>query len=448
MKIEHDSYHSFLNENRYNSKRLILADQTASGFPLKCVEHFLQKSIYPYYTNTHSNNVLGRKMADYVNTCKNYIKRCVKADDTKHAIIFSGHGATGAINHFVSSTLNLTNATVFVSKTEHYSNYLPWQNAGVKVILIDVLDTGLIDLVDLDTQLSGASQNHQKIVSMSACSNITGVIQNVKIISELARKHSAIVCFDYAASAPYVPIDMTFADAIFISPHKFPGAQSTPGLLICNKELLNKKCTPGGGTVRFVSQNETIYSDNVEQRESGGTPNIIGIIKIALAFYIKERYLQDIYQHEHRLTRTFQKKLVAIQKRNDNLEILNPLSNLNRLPIFIIRIKNGSGYFHYNYIVALLSDLFGILVRGGVSCAGVYAEKLTGCDIHNTKECILSNQGVPGDYGFIRITLHSLHSQSDIARILDAIEYVSRNAGAHVNNYKYDPSKNLFNRCK
>ena len=333
-----------------------------------------------------------------------------------------------------------SDTTVFVSKTEHYSNYLPWQNAGAEVILIDVLDTGLIDLVELDIQLSGTSG--RKIVSMSACSNITGVIQNVSAISELARKYSATVCFDYAASAPYIEIDMKHADVIFISPHKFPGAQSTPGLLICKKNLLTKRCTPGGGTVRFVSQNETIYSDNVEQRESGGTPNIIGIIKIALAFYIKEHYTKHIHEDEHRLTRTFQRELLKIQKRNDNLEILNPITNLNRLPIFIIRIKN----YHYNYIVTLLSDLFEIYVRGGVSCAGVYAEKLTGCDTLKTKEYILSNQGVPGDYGFIRITLHSIHTQKDIDRIVKAIEYICKNASSHVTDYTYDPVRNLFNK--
>jgi selenocysteine lyase/cysteine desulfurase len=438
MKIEHDSYHSFLNENRYTS--LLVADQTASGFPLKCIEHFIEKSVYPYYTNTHSNNVLGRRMADYVNTCKNYIKRCVNADDT-HAIIFTGHGATGAINHFVSSTISST-TIVYVSKTEHYSNYLPWQNAGAEVILIDVLDTGLIDLVELDMQLARAPESIRKIVSMSACSNITGVIQDVSAISELARKYSATVCFDYAASAPYTSIDMKQADAIFISPHKFPGAQSTPGLLICKKDLLKKRCTPGGGTVRFVSQSETIYSDNVEQRESGGTPNIIGIIKTALAFYVKQHYTKHIHEDEHRLTRTFQRELLKLQKTHANLEILNPITNLNRLPIFIIRIKN----FHYNYIVTLLSDLFGIYVRGGVSCAGVYAEKLTGCDTLKTKEYILSNQGVPGDYGFIRITLHSIHNQNDLKRILAAIQYVCLNASRHVTEYVYDPVKNLFNK--
>jgi selenocysteine lyase/cysteine desulfurase len=446
MKITQDSYHSFLNENRYTiGDQSILADQTASSFPLKCVEHFLQESIYPYYTNTHSNNILGRKMADYVNTCKNYIKKCVNANDTHdtHAIIFTGHGATGAINHFVSSA-QLDNTTVFVSKTEHYSNYLPWQNAGVKVILIDVLDTGLIDLKHLETQLSSVS--NRKIVSMSACSNITGVIQNVSAISELSRKYSAIVCFDYAASAPYTSIDMAYSDAIFISPHKFPGGQSTPGLLICKKNLLTKRITPGGGTVRFVSHNETIYSENVEQRESGGTPNIIGIIKIALAFYVKQHYIRDIQHDEHRLTISFQEELLKIQKRNDNLEILNPVMNLNRLPIFIIRIKNGSSYYHYNYIVALLSDLFGIYVRGGVSCAGMYAEKLTGCDTLKTKEFILSNKGVPGDYGFIRITLHSLHSLDDIERILKAIEYICINAENHTSTYTYDPIKNLFKK--
>ncbi|CAE7335852.1 ttcA, partial [Symbiodinium pilosum] len=50
---------------------------------------------------------------------------------------------------------------------------------------------------------------------------------------------------------------------------------------------------------------------------------------------------------------------------------------------FMIRYGNkarGGLYLHYNYVVALLNDLFGIQARGGCACAGPYAQKLLGID--------------------------------------------------------------------
>ena len=41
---------------------------------------------------------------------------------------------------------------------------------------------------------------------------------------------------------PYLPIDMTGKDAVFLSPHKFAGGPGTPGVLVAKRALLRTRC--------------------------------------------------------------------------------------------------------------------------------------------------------------------------------------------------------------
>lgn len=454
------SYSKFLYKNIYHiktGKKFLMCDQTSSGFPLKCVETYLQDKVYPFYTNTHSNNKLGIMMADFIQDSKIQILKSIHAND-QHNIIFTGSGASGAINHLVHLIKpKLENAVVFISIYEHYSNYLPWYHNAKHLVILDTDSNGLIDQNKLKIQLTKYnSQGIDIFVSLSACSNVTGVIQDTKILSQLCKKFNAKVFFDYAASAPYVPIDMTIADAIFISPHKFPGAQSTPGILVINKDLVCNEIPycPGGGTIRFLDKSSgPIYSSNIETKETGGTPNILGIIKCGLAFKIKDKFSKQILKHELELTQIFQKYLLKIQKKYPNLKILNPIDNINRLPIFAIQIENTltNAPFHYNFIVALLSDIFNITTRGGISCSGIFADKLLNINTTNKlviKNNIINNNGTPGNFGWIRITLNSIHTKKDLIFITKSIKYLCKNAHKYITNYTYIPEKNIYKQIK
>jgi selenocysteine lyase/cysteine desulfurase len=436
-----------------------MCDQTSSGFPLKCVEKYLQDKVYPFYTNTHSNNKLGIMMSDFIEESKTQILKSINAND-QHKIIFTGSGASGAINHLVHLIKpKLENAVVFISVYEHYSNYLPWYHNAKQLVVLDIKEDGLIDQDKLKIELNKyKNQDKDIFVSVSACSNVTGVIQDTHSLSKLCKEFDAKIFFDYAACAPYIPIDMTIADAIFISPHKFPGAQSTPGILIVNKDLVCNDIPfcPSGGTVKFLDiSSGPIYSSNIETKETGGTPNIIGIIKCGLAFNIKDKYSKKILKHEFELTETFQQSLLTIQTKYPNLKILNPTDNLNRLPIFAIQIldngKNKQVPFHYNFIVALLSDLFNITTRGGISCSGIFADKLLNINPSNKsdiKNNIVNGTGTPGNFGWIRITLNSIHTQQDLIFITKALEYLCKNAHKYKKNYIYIPEKNIYKQIK
>jgi selenocysteine lyase/cysteine desulfurase len=457
-------YYTFLNNNRYNNNTVIktpfynkikitYCDQTASAFPLKYVEEKLQKYAYPYYSNTHSNNFLGRTMTHLINYTKSIINKSYNLNNDDR-IIFTGTGCSGAINHLIHLIApKLKNSVVFVSTLEHYSNYLPWYHNAEKLVVLDIDENGLINIKQYKELIKLYSKlNKNIIVSLTGASNITGVVQDIYELARICHKYNGIIFIDLATFAPYLPINIhhndeigEYLDGCFISPHKFPGGTSTPGILIVNKNIICNKLTftPSGGTVRFVEKNsKPIYSDNIEVKENGGTPNIIGIIKIGIVLNIKNKFQNEILEHEQKLTLLFNNQINSIKKKYNNLILLYPNNNI-KLPIFPIQIKP----YHYNLIVSILCDKYGIVTRGGTNCSGIYAEKLLNLsekEKHVIKQNILNDKGVHPSYGWIRITLSSIHSIDDVIFICKSIEKICKNISLIEKYYYYDPIKNVY----
>jgi selenocysteine lyase/cysteine desulfurase len=140
----------------------------------------------------------------------------------------------------------------------------------------------------------------RKIGTFSAASNVTGTIEDVTGVTRVLKEHGALSFWDYAGGGPYldinmnpvlegIPSELLTKDAVFLSPHKFPGGPGTPGVLVVKKSLLTNDIpsVPGGGTVFFVSPTHQRYLANVEEREEGGTQNILGMIRCGLVFQLK-----------------------------------------------------------------------------------------------------------------------------------------------------------------
>lgn len=438
----------------FGRKFVINADVTASGYPNKLVEKHINNHILPYYANTHSNAYCGRMMSHYIHQSKNIIKKSVNALASDQ-IIFTGNGCSGAVNHLIHC-LDLHNhspedTVVFISKAEHHSNHLPWTHLPITLIYVPLLDTGLFDLEFLERQLKVYQRYQTKIASFIATSNVTGVHQPTHMISQLVHTYGGVIFWDFAASAPYVPINMhmddskgKYYDAIFISTHKFFGGPGAPGILLAHRNLFKNEVPycPAGGTVRFACPNYQTYSPDIETKETGGTPNIIGSIKAGLAFDLKSRYQDYITYWDQIMIRYIQSQLIKIK----NIKLLNPLNNINRQPIFSFMIEG----LHYNMIVVLLNDLFGIQSRGGVSCCSLLAQDLLGITPIQQKHIhdqIVTNHGMPPDYGWCRVSFHYSMPTFLIDYIINAINFVATYGLNFTQLYKYYPERNTWLYC-
>jgi selenocysteine lyase/cysteine desulfurase len=396
--------------------KILYADYTGSGLPSPIIDKYLVDNIYPYYANTHSNSFCSLFMNDQIELTKNYIKKTMNVKPTQ-SILFTGNGTTGATNHLINSlNFNKYNKiNVLISLYEHHSNFLPWVEKAkiynnINIILIPLKD-GLIDYNKYAEILSQLNKYDLTITSITACSNVSGIKTNLSKIRQIINYYfgnKGLLFVDYACSAPYVKIDASLCNAIFISPHKLIGGNSTPGLLIADSNLFMNSCpyAPGGGCVKKANDEIIEYIDDIEERESSGTPNIIGIIKIRLALTLKDKLFHVINHNEHEMIHYIHNKLYQLKFKYPQLTVLYLNKHLDiRLPIICISINN----MHFNEIVKLMNDKFGIQTRGGISCSGLFAKH-----IENTM----------GIKGWCRISFHWSMTHSDVDYILYAIETI------------------------
>lgn len=312
--------------------------------------------------------------------------------------------------------------------------------------------TGNIDLKHLEELLTDPRyQNRQRIGSFSAASNVTGMRSDVHRIAGLLHKHGAMACFDFAACAPYVEIDMNpqalgdnedpSIDAVFISPHKFLGGPGSSGVLVFNQRIYNRELPPSmsaGGTVDYVGMKDQDFISRIEEREKAGTPGVLQTLKAGLVFQIKDSVgVEVINAREHELTGRAMKSWAA----NENIEVLGNPDPGSRVGIISFNIKDGSGkYLHHKFITVLLNDLFGIQSRAGCSCAGPYGHRLLHID-EETSERFRSavQHGHCGlKPGWCRVGLHWVMDDAEADYVIDAVQFLAREGGLFLNLYAFD----------
>ncbi len=276
---------------------LVYADYVASGRALQQVEAFIATQVLPYFANSHTEaSFCGAYVTRLRRAARAEIARLTQAS-ARDAVIFAGSGATAGLNRLVS-LLGVNEArdpVVFIGPYEHHSNILPWRESKAKVVEIPEAREGGVDLGALEAALAAHAGSDLLIGSFSAASNVTGIVTDPDPISRLLHAAGGLAIWDYAGAGPYLPISMQGAngahkDAVVVSPHKFPGGPGASGVLIVNQDATRTRSPswPGGGTVSFVSPWGHDYSEDLAAREEAGTPNVIGDIRAALAFLVKE----------------------------------------------------------------------------------------------------------------------------------------------------------------
>lgn len=445
----------------FGKQKMIYADWVASGRLYKPIEDQLSGIVGPWVANTHTETCeSGQLITKAYHEAQHIIKKHVNAGPAD-VLINSGFGMTGVLVKF-QRMLNLKvpekntygefvyhgkKPVVFITHMEHHSNHTSWYQTIADVEVVPPGKDLMVDPENLRKLLEKFADRPLKIGSFTACSNVTGIETPIHELARIMHEAGGYCFADYAASAPYVDInmhpedEMEKLDAVFFSPHKFLGGPGTAGILIFDSALYHCKVpdAPGGGTVDWTNPwGEFKFVDDIEIREDGGTPGFLQAMRTAMCIKLKNNM-------DTALIREREEELVAIAFRDlcciPGVHILAD-THKKRLGIISFYIDG----LHFNLVVKLLSDKFGIQLRGGCACAGTYGHFLL--DVSYEKSKLITDLITHGDLsqkpGWIRLSLHPTMTDEELIYIIDAIKQVSVHHQQWKKDYIYNKHTNEF----
>jgi len=448
-------------KTHFGVQKMIYADWVASGRLYKPIEERIANVIGPWVANTHTETCeSGQLMTKAYHEAQRIIKEHVNAGKAD-VLISSGFGMTGVLvkfqrmlnlkvpekNFYGEFVYNGKKPVVFITHMEHHSNHTSWYHTIADVEVIPPSDKLLVEPENLRKLLEKFSDRPLKIGSFTACSNVTGIETPIHELAKIMHEAGGYCFADYAASAPYVDINMhpddplEKLDAVIFSPHKFLGGPGTSGVLVFDSALYHCKVpdAPGGGTVDWTNPwGEYKFIDDIEVREDGGTPGFLQAMKTALCIRLKNSMSTELIRlrEEELVTMAF-KHLCCVPG-------IHILADTQRKRLGIISFYIDG--LHFNMVVKLLSDRYGIQLRGGCACAGTYGHFLL--DVSHEKSREITDLITHGDLslkpGWVRLSLHPTMTDDELIFIIDAIKMVAVHHTEWKKDYLYNQHTNEF----
>lgn len=170
---------------------VIYCDYTASARAFRSIENYIHQEVLPFYGNTHSSvTVTAEQTTLFMHEARQEIRAMTGCGD-QDSVIFTGSGSTCAVELLVHLMQCGANTIIVHSCQEHHSNLLPWRTIAKECFCVNELETGQIDLVDLQhvlTKIKNKFGDINIIGTFSACSNLTGIVVDVQRVTETLKK--------------------------------------------------------------------------------------------------------------------------------------------------------------------------------------------------------------------------------------------------------------------
>ena len=369
-------------------KEVIYLDTAATSQKPNCVID----AVDSYYRYKNANPHRGAHYLSWVATeayenGREVIKNFINAK-SRNEIVYT-KTTTEALN-LLAYSYGLDNLKpgdeILITILEHHANLVPWQMVakatGAKLVFAYLNDDMSLDYEDIKSKINEKT----KIVSITAASNVTGEIVDVKKVIGWAKNVKATTIVDAAQIIAHKKIDVTDLDCDFLvfSGHKMYAPMGI-GVLYGKYDLLDKMkpFNLGGDMIEYVYENESTFAKAPLKFEAG-TPNVGGVIGLIEAIkYIEDMGFENIHKHELDLTHY----AYDLIKDIDGVKLVHPTSCEEGA-----LISFTFSDIHPHDIASIL-DSKGIAVRSGHHCAmplhtylGLSSTARASFAIYNTKE--------------------------------------------------------------
>lgn len=377
----------FLDEEKTGKKVIYLDSAATSQKPISVIN--AQASYYKYSNaNPHRGaHYLAWKATEIYENTRKKIQKFINAEKAED-IIYT-RNSTEALNLVAYSYAReklKKGDEILISILEHHANLVPWQRVaketGAILKYVYLNDDFSLDYAEFEKMVTKKT----KIVSITAASNVTGEIIDIKKIVKLAHKVGAVAIVDACQLAPHKKIDVRDIDCDFLSfsAHKMYAPLGI-GILYGKYGILEnlKPYNLGGDMIEYVYEQDATFQKPA-QRFEAGTQDVGGVVGLGAAIdFIEKIGIENIYKHENELLRY----------------TYDLIKDIDHIKIFFPEKKPTGSVLSFTFDdihphdIATILDMKGIAVRSGHHCAmplHTYLKVSSTCRvsfaIYNTKQ--------------------------------------------------------------
>lgn len=335
-----------------------------------------------------------------VSRCRQRAARLLGAESAER-MVFTFNGTDG-LNLALTGLLQPGDRVV-TSVAEHNSVLRPlWAqrvHGGVEVEYAPLDAEGIVDLDVLRSLIT----EETTLVVLTHASNVTGMIQPIEAVGEMAHEAGALFMVDAAQTAGHLPFDIESLpiDILACSGHKgLMGPLGTGLLYLCPgmEEIVFPMRLGGTGSQSETDEQPATMPDRYES----GNHNAPGIVGLDAALgWIEEQTVESLREHEQGLTSRLLDGLSAI----DGVVLYGSFAPDQRVGVVSFNINGVAP----QEVATILDQNFGIEVRSGFHCAPKIHESV------ETKE----------GGGTVRMSVGAFSTSDEINAAIDAVNEIA-----------------------
>ena len=405
-----------------SERRYVNLDSAASTPALRRVVDVVTEFL-PWYSSVHRGAGAKSQISTSAFEGARLAVRAFLGAVDDQDVVFVSH-TTHAIN--LLSSLYEPGARILASPVEHHANMLPWRSHEVELLPFPASPE---ELLTTTAAALDRARGEIRLLAVTGASNVTGEVWPIAELAELAHAAGAEIFVDAAQLAPHRPIDLRAlgVDHLAVSGHKLY-APFGAGALVARRSRLAaaEPWLKGGGAVRRVTLDDTVWADPPDSHEAG-SPNTIGAVALGAACDALAGVGMDtVAAHERTLTARLRAGLSELP--GVHLLDLWPEGACDRLGVATFMVDG----FPDRLLAQILAAEHGVGVRNGRFCAHPFVGELIRRN-HDTAGAASAADDGRGP-GAVRASLGVASCEDDVDRLLSALVEVitSGPAGKYV----------------
>lgn len=388
----------------------------------------------PWYSSIHrGTGYKSQYSSEFYDKSREIVAGFVKADYHTNTVIYVKN-TTEAINKISNRIYKSGRKNVILaSDMEHHSNDLPWRDR-YEMDYVAVDGSGRLSLKNLESKLR-YHEGRVKLVTVTGASNVTGYINPIHEIAELAHRYKAKILVDGAQLVPHAEVDMKpdnspqHIDFLVFSAHKMYAPFGT-GVLIGPREIFDRgePDYKGGGTIKMVTHDFIRWAETPD-RDEAGTPNLMGVVALVESIKtLNSIGMCNLEKNEKLLTDYALQRLKLVP----DLQLFgNAEDSRDRVGIISFNIKD----IHHRALATALSYEFGIAVRSGCFCAQPYVQRLLDLPRKEVRKRMKDDR-LPHP-GMVRVSFGIYNTTEEVDILVKALIHIANNKEHYIKKYEF-----------